>query len=151
MEIYSYECSHCGFAIASSLSGGMYAVDNEGTRVPCLHPGEFSTAAEVLGISGEELGATLARLRATSGNPGSPQGTERELWLDELVSTRLKFTVGCCCFACCSRMEADSPLNERACPACGSRSLHTPMKSLGQECPKCHNGTIQKVGTGISI
>lgn len=150
-EICSYECSSCGFAVASTFSGGMYAIDDKGARVPCLHPGEFSTAAEVLGISDHELTAALSRLSAASRGEAQPHQSDSERRLDEQVASRVKFTAGYCCFDCCARMELDSSLTVRTCPSCGGNALHAPVESLGRQCPKCHAGIIREVGMGIMI
>lgn len=149
MELIAYECSACGFAAASSLSGGMYAVDDQGVMVPCVHPGEFATAAEVLGITREELDSSLRRNDAASTSKLQPAKGERERWLDELVTSRLRFKVGCCCFDCCTHSEVDASQQSRSCPQCGSPRLHTPVECLGLECPRCHAGTIREVDTGI--
>lgn len=150
-EIYAYEFSNCGFSVASDLSGGMYAIDDKGVWVACLHPGEFATAAEVLGITNEELSQALHRRNSASGGEVKANTLSRETWVDERVASRLKFKAGCCCFNCGAHSEVDTSSLSRRCPVCGSSELHTPVGSLGRQCPKCHEGSIRQVGTGIHI
>ena len=38
----------------------MAVLDAWGTRIPCLHPGEFATAADVLGMSAADFGRAFA-------------------------------------------------------------------------------------------
>ena len=150
-EICTYKCSSCGFAVASDLSGGMYAIDDKGAWVACLHPGEFTTAAEVLGITNAELSQALLWRDSALGSETIAKPLSREAWVHERVASRLKFKAGCCCFNCGAHSEIDTSSPSRSCPFCGSSELHTPVESLGRRCPKCHEGTIRQVGTGIHI
>jgi DNA-directed RNA polymerase subunit RPC12/RpoP len=154
-RISSYECNACGLTVASSVFDGMVAIDDQGARVPCLHPGEFSTAAEVLGISIEELDGAFAQRRSrvkhgAHGEHGEQTSTsERERLVNELVSSRIRYSVGCFCFDCGARTEIDTPATEKRCSECGSTSIFSSVDSVGRACPKCRTGTIESRDTGI--
>ena len=119
-ELLAYTCTACDFSLPCSWSGGMYAIDAQGHRVRCLHPGEFETAAEVLGLSFDELSRALQResVEPTTVAPTAEQERAREQ--AALVATRFGFTVECYCFNCGVQAEVDSQPGRRACPSCGS-------------------------------
>ncbi len=118
-------------------------------RVPCPHPAEYNTIARILG---EKV----------------PQ---------DLVKSRTGFNSYCICLECLHQFEADlrdekvnewrfwygfpsfkeafrSPIppemkDKRKCPKCGSDNVKTVFELLWKPCPKCKEGRIVEIETGI--
>jgi len=118
-------------------------------RVTCPHPDEHRTVARILGESAPK----------------------------ELVKNRTGFNSYCICLDCLHQFEADlrdekvnewrfwygfpsfkeafrSPKppemkDERKCPKCGSKNVKTVFELLWKPCPKCKEGMIVEIETGI--
>jgi len=54
-EIYAYRCNICNFYFPCGWGGYMYVTDEKGKRIACYHPGELSTAYQVLGMDVSEV------------------------------------------------------------------------------------------------
>ncbi len=42
-----------------------------------------------------------------------------------------------------------TPKDERKCPKCGSRNVRTVFEMIGKPCPRCKEGIIEEIETGI--
>lgn len=144
--LISYKCSDCDFCMPSSWEGGMYAVDGEGQRVRCCHPGELATAAEVLGITVAQLEDAMRYEDDPAASAGHPPPA-RELL--ELVKARVGYEVALVCFDCLATLTLDLKRDGRRCSQCGSSALHSGGSAIGKACPKCRVGVIRARSTGI--
>ncbi|MFC1872495.1 hypothetical protein ACFLYV_02100 [Chloroflexota bacterium] len=109
--------------------------DDNGNRVICPHPGESNYVVEVLGK-----------------NPSA-----------ELVNERTGINSHCLCLECLHQFDANFgetywTLNEstddrmqkdkRECTKCKSIRVKTEKEMVGEACPKCNEGIIEKIFTG---
>jgi len=142
--INDYKCSKCGFTLPMGWGYGFYVEDEQGKRIICPHPVERQSVEKVLGR-----------------NP-SP----------ELLNKRTGFNSDCLCLDCLHQFEADlgafrgywSPYefylteyqpgpkqakDRRECPKCHSRNFKTELEMVGQNCPRCKDGVIEEIITGM--
>jgi ribosomal protein S27AE len=120
-------------------------------RVECPHPREFAHAMDILG---RVLGRETPR---------------------DLFNSRTGFNSYVICLDCLHQFEADfrdekvnewrfsyerpsfkeafrgkiTMKDERKCPKCGSRNVRTVFEMIGKKCPKCKEGTIEEIETGL--
>lgn len=131
----------------------MYVIDRNGARIPCPHPAENSTIRKVLGdgAPGEvirerigfnsfcmclnclfqcDLDLDLSDERAASG----------QFWLTIMDEAEVD-----------AGEYQDWPKrlpDERRCPLCSSPDVKTVKELVGEPCPKCKKGAMEKVWTG---
>lgn len=114
-RIARHECDRCGFRLPSGWGGVTYAVDVNGARVTCPHPGEFHTIFQVTGM--RYAAATTAG--------------------------RVGFGSDCVCTTCLEQFRLDLDRDRRACLKCGSTAVRSVREAIDQECPKCRSGVIR--------
>lgn len=98
-------------------------IDEHGERIICPHPGELVTVARVLGENASQ----------------------------ELIEARTGFHSDCVCADCLHQFQLDVRRDERKCQHCNSRNVHTAREMIGKVCPKCNEGTVEEIETGIMI
>ncbi|MFC2018734.1 hypothetical protein ACFLU4_02095 [Chloroflexota bacterium] len=140
--IDEYKCKKCGFTLPEGWGMYFYVVDDKGRRIVCGHPGERRKVEEVLGKK-----ATL-----------------------ELIRERTGFNSDCICLSCLHQFPANlgesgwSPFGDftapigarvrpskdkRECPKCKSIKVKTVFEMVGETCPKCKEGIIEQIWTGL--
>jgi hypothetical protein len=146
-NINDYGCTKCSFRLPRGW-GYYFCVENDkGERLGCRHPGERRNVEDVLG---------------------------KEAPLDVIVE-RTGFNSYCVCLDCLYQFEADlgafagywSPYfifnlgkskpiyrpkmgkDARECPKCKSKNVKTELEMVGESCPKCKEGVIEEIFTGI--
>lgn len=133
------QCNKCGFKTSMSSGGYMYALDENGNKVICPHPGEASVMSKVLEIPREE--ATIFIL-------GKYEKLSKET--KEKIRARLGRNFQHICLDCLAEVFLDKKRDEIKCDKCGSTNLKYVADLTGQSCPKCKEGTIEKIKRGIS-
>ena len=98
----------------------MYVTDKKGKRIACYHPGELSTAYQVLGVEVS----------------------------DEIFKARTGFNSNCVCLDCLKQFVLDILRDERRCSVCDSLNVKTAHEMIGETCPKCRKGTVMEIDTG---
>lgn len=147
--LIAYKCANCDFALPSNSGGGMVVLDAWGTRIPCLHPGEFATAADVLGLSNSDFSRAYTWNKDASDPALTPEDAARVHAQAALIKARVGYTATCLCLRCGLVSDVDAARAKRACPNCGSDDLLTGEESVGRKCPVCRDGSIQESDTGI--
>jgi len=173
-KISDFKCKKCGFSLQSGWGGYVYVENEKGERIPCPHPVEWSTIKEVLKISTyykrdllDLLNEHIKILRE-----GSPKEIEA------LTKSKIGFNFDCVCLNCLNKFKADvgnaeiieslhkrcydlldgtfkqyympvKPKDDKICPKCGSVNIKTIFELVGQTCPKCKEGIIEEIETGI--
>jgi len=115
----------------------MYVEDDKKKRIDCPHPLEFWMVAKVLGENATR----------------------------DLIKARTGFNSYCLCLDCLHQFEADlgderanpwrkwygatRQKDERKCPQCKSTNILTVFELIGAPCPKCKDGVIEEIVTGI--
>ena len=145
----AYRCPNCSFSLPSSRGSGMAVLDAWGTRIPCLPPGEFATAADVLGLSKADFTRAFAWAKGEQDAALAPAEAARVQAQAALINERVVYTTTCQCFRCGAVSDVDAKLTSRTCPVCGSSDLHTGGESLGRQCPSCRSGVIQASDSSI--
>jgi hypothetical protein len=120
-EIYAYRCNICNFYFPCGWGGYMYVTDEKGKRIACYHPGELSTAYQVLGMDVS----------------------------DEIFKARTGFNSYCVCLDCLKQFELDIRRDERRCSVCDSLNVKTAHEMIGETCPRCGKGTVMEIDTGL--
>lgn len=140
--IDDFKCNKCDLSFPTGWGGYMYVIDDSGKRIHCLHPVEDHFVDAVLGKNASK----------------------------ELIAERTGFNSHCICQSCLQQFELDIgddekakswryyyPImgfggiirrDERKCPYCNSYDVKTVLELVGQTCPKCKEGVIEKVWTG---
>ena len=142
-----YECNKCDFELPSGWGGFLFVENDRRERIKCKHPGEILTIQKVL------AGSNLTRLikRRT-------------------IKDRVGFASYCVCLDCLHQFTADladeqggwrnyykdrlgmvGGKDKRKCPKCKSKNIKTVFELINKECPKCHEGTIQEIVTGLMM
>lgn len=136
----------------------MYVTDKRGARVICPHPNECHKVSEVIAKLGSPFTAEmqlydshlfygfnllLRRIKSlfsTSQKPFDIRATIRE---------RTGFNSDCICTTCCASFSLDIRRDPRRCPECKNVTVKTVRELVGASCPKCKQGKVQKLNTGI--
>jgi hypothetical protein len=134
--ISRFKCDKCDFEFPTGWGGFMYVENDKGERIPCTHPIEGYTIAQVLGRNAPP----------------------------ELVRSRTGFNSFCICLDCQYKFAADlnddkanpwrsgfptREKNERECPQCRSKNVKSVYELLGKTCPVCRKGKIVEIPTGL--
>jgi len=118
--IYRYSCTDCEFTGPDGWGYYMYAVDEDGERVRCPHPGEYAAAEEVLGDVSEAV-----------------------------FEERTGFNYHCVCTDCAAQFDRDPDRDELVCPDCGSEGVELLVDLDGRACPDCGEGEVVAENTGM--
>ncbi len=116
-----FHCDTCDFTMPSGWGSYVYAVDDEGARIRCPHPGENVTVELITGMS-----ITKARVQGRSGG-ASP----------------------CVCTNCLEQRDIDLKIDFHICPSCSVGGLCSANDLVGEQCPKCIAGTFIRTKTGV--
>lgn len=114
--IKRYACNQCDFELPSGWGGYTYAVDNQGHRVVCPHPGEFGAVSKVTGLNYTEADA----------------------------AGRVGFAQYCACLGCLKQFDLDLKRDAVICPACHGYQVRSLRQLIGQSCPNCKTGLIEE-------
>lgn len=115
--IFAHVCNDCDFELPTGWGGHTYAVDDQGRRVVCGHPGEDREVVRVTGLS----------------------------WDEAIKARRTGFANDCVCFSCLSQFQLDMEHDKIVCPTCASSEVRTINQIIGQNCPRCKKGIIERV------
>lgn len=118
-------CSECGQVVheiedvCDECGMATDEVEADGfERVPLRHPNEFNDLTRILGEDPSE----------------------------EKRKNRTGIHFHCVCLECLSQFDLDTELDDRLCPDCDSLQVKTQRELVGEECPKCTEGTFIKGG-----
>jgi hypothetical protein len=114
--IERFGCNQCEFQFPTGWGGYLYATDAHGARIVCPHPGEFEAAEEITGMSYEDAGS--------AGRVGAARHAV--------------------CLRCLQQFDIDLEKDARSCPACKSPEIRTAADAVGQPCPACKLGTVER-------
>jgi hypothetical protein len=136
-RLNNYKCNKCGYDLPfCNTRGDMYVSKDSGERISCGHPGELYTVAKVLGYD------------------------DRYSIPSRVLRRRTGFLVGFLCMDCLESFTLDIkswdwhiifPIrrDKRQCPFCWSRRIKSVGELIDAECPKCHEGKIEELWTGV--
>lgn len=114
--IEHYGCTKCEFALPIGWGGYTYAVDDNGQRHVCPHPLEFGTISQVTGLS----------------------------YSDAQTAGRVGYMSHCVCIQCLTQLDLDTDRDPMLCDKCGSDHVQTAIHLIGNPCPLCQVGSIEK-------
>ncbi len=144
-HINDYKCNKCDFKMPRGFGYYLYVEDNNGKRIMCPHPSEKSYVEDVLG---ERPAITV-------------------------IKDRTGFNSFCICLDCLHQFVADlgsnkkywspyeyvgrsisefiprNPKDTRQCPKCKSVRVKTELEMIEETCPKCKDGKIEEIWTGL--
>ncbi|RYG59607.1 hypothetical protein EON80_25540 [bacterium] len=157
-SICKYHCTSCDFTVSPRSDGYLYVTDGEGTRIPCLHPGEFRTVQRVLEASNPEAAKLFASFidpysrwkRGIETIKAKLQGREPPITLERLMRERTGFSSYCVCRQCLHEFDIDLRRDELLCPRCSSGSVSSLRELIGKSCPQCVLGKIKMKIVGKS-
>ncbi|MFA6197762.1 MAG: hypothetical protein WC734_01215 [Patescibacteria group bacterium] len=135
-----YRCNKCSFNIPETWGGYMYVIDESNKRVPCSHPGESYTVAEVLKIDEELLGICT---QWEGGYTASVSNTVSEEQARSIIG-KIGYNSDYICLNCSHRFYIDTKKDKKLCPQCKSDGIEAILDMAGKTCPKCKDGTIDK-------
>lgn len=115
------KCQSCGLAFPSGWGGYLYAIDDNGKRILCGHPGEFQQVNRVTGLE----------------------------WKAARAAGRVGHHSYCLCFDCLAQFELDLDRDVKRCPQCQSLNVKSANGSVGGRCPKCRDGVFSEISTGM--
>ncbi|MBD3350371.1 MAG: hypothetical protein GF364_02690 [Candidatus Lokiarchaeota archaeon] len=135
-KLLKFECNKCKYSLRTWHGGVIYATDDDGKRHTCPHPGEAFEIAKVLNISESEImGFPYLRIP----NPD----------LYPLLNERVGVLTDCLCLECLGVFKIDWKVDTHICPKCASEDV-IPVDHLGSvKCPKCKEGIMCYIDTGI--
>lgn len=120
--IYEFYCTSCELQLTRGWGGYHYVLLDDGRREVLPHPLEHLWAQQ---LTEEEIGSLIE------------QG-------------RLGMVSFLICRQCVQVCELDLERDMRRCPRCGGRQLVDLLELVGQRCPACGRGRVQKRLIGIS-
>lgn len=112
--IYSFGCDSCDFTMPGGWGNYCYAVDANGKRVVCGHPGEDQDIKRITGLN----------------------------YSDAIKAGVAGYADYCVCLECLKQFELDLEKDQLACPECGSQQVRALIQLTGHQCPKCKNGVF---------
>ena len=113
--IYRYGCSECEFAFPMVLAV-LYAIDDQGERHVCQHPGENMAVSRFTGLSYDEAEA----------------------------AGRIGYMQHCVCMECLAQFDLDTECDPIVCPRCSSSAVESAVNLLDKQCPSCRKGKIEE-------
>lgn len=146
-RINEYKCNKCDFSLPTGWGGFLFVENDSGERVVCGHPAERAIIKEVLGKN------PLVRLIK-----------------GRTIKKRVGYASRCLCLDCFHQFAADladekgelswkgyyksffgmvGGKDKRECPKCKSNKVGTLSELVDKICPKCHDGIIKEIETGM--
>lgn len=122
MERHAYICNNCELNLNDHKADRMYAVNDEGKRIMCFHPGEMRRAYAILGDV-----------------------------TDEEFKTRTGVMYPYVCLDCAHEFQMDLERDLKECTNCHSKNFEMVPKMGGKQCPRCKTGIIEEFETGMII
>ena len=120
-SIDNYKCTNCDFEMPQGWGTYFYAIDPNGIRIRCSHPGEVRKSEEITGL---------------------PYREAKKKNLLGVISF-------CICIDCLNIQELDLDRDPIKCKNCESLNIVSQNKLVGKLCPKCQKGKFQKTSTGL--
>lgn len=120
-RIYRFECTLCPQRLPGGWGRCVYAVDAEGRRHVCPHPGEFYEIERITGLD----------------------------WQQAMATGRAGVLSDCLCSVCFATFGLDLERDVRVCPDCGRQEVWSTEELVGQTCPRCGAGKIVAIDTRI--
>lgn len=114
--IERFGCDNCDFQYPVGWGSYCYVVDNDGVRQACGHPDEFGEASRITGLPFDEISRQDRFGRLTH----------------------------CVCLKCTRLFECDFERDDCVCPTCESNDIETAWGMVGETCPVCSHGTIER-------
>lgn len=114
--IERFGCNQCDFQFPIGWGSYVYAIDANGARIVCSHPGEARIVQEITRMS----------------------------YADARLAGRASTACFAVCLRCLHQFDIDLEKNSRRCPACESPEIRTAAEAVGRPCPACKAGTIER-------
>ena len=146
--VSNYKCDKCDFELPSGWGGHSYVTDKDGNRIVCRHPGEIRDARRILAESYPDRAYGLT-VKMQADYDKWRQTDPNSFDVHEFVNSRMGFNSYCVCLNCTDQFKLDLRIDEHICPKCGSPDIVPVREMVGKSCPKCHQGTIEEIPTGI--
>lgn len=134
-HLYKYKCNQCDFEFPNNTSSYMYVIDQEGNKAPAKLPVEAGNIAEMLGLPEEEV---FGHILNDDENAPDPK---------KILEERTGTNYHCICLDCQHQFDLDVKKEKRICPTCQSENIKTQKEMVGEPCPKCKTGLIEKIDT----
>lgn len=115
------KCPSCKLAFPPGWGSYVYALDEDGRRIVCGHPGEFSQAERITGMK----------------------------WSEAEGAGRVGSARFCMCFACLHQFDLDLDREIKRCPKCLSLEVRSARGALGCDCPRCGKARFVEESTGL--
>ncbi len=115
-------------------------------RIKCPHPGEHGMVEQVLGRVSSEVAKSKTGFNSYVICLDCLYQFEADL-RDERVN-EWRFWYGFPSFAEAFRGKPQMK-DERKCPKCGSLNVKTTFEMIGKKCPKCKEGIVEEIETGV--
>ena len=115
------KCNNCDFSMPASSFLNRYIVDDNGEKIPLRHPGERATIRRVLGDD----------------------------YSIELLEERVGHVSRMICLDCLHKFDLDMKEEALVCPSCNGSNIKASNQLVGEACPHCKTGLIEKYDTGI--
>lgn len=140
--INNYVCNVCKINFHTGWGGYEYVESPDGERIPCPHPGENSTIAEVLNIDYEDVSQVRYK---------EPRWwwSRRRRKIKQLIQDKTGFHSFCVCLNCKKSSYHNVRKDKLQCPGCQSSEVVTILDLVGQKCPLCAEGFIEEIVTGL--
>lgn len=154
-SLFIYSCSNCDYSV-DSWDSIIYVTKDNGERVICGHPGEYVSASKILIQDGHPLGGLSPDVFDIGsifdgGDMEAYNKVQYGLTREEtlFVRSRTGSMSVCICLECLNKSRLDIEKDVRLCGQCGSKQIKTVLELVGQTCPKCHSGIIEKKDSGF--
>jgi predicted RNA-binding Zn-ribbon protein involved in translation (DUF1610 family) len=135
-EINEFKCNKCSFELPKGWGGYAYQIGDNGERIEIPHPAEMRVFFK-----------HWKRRKRIEGSTGFNsyclcldclKSSVLDLGDEENARKSIRYFYGCI-----------KKRDERKCPSCGSENVRTVSELVGNICPKCRQGIIQEVKTGV--
>ena len=141
----------------------MYVEKDDGQRIPCRHPIEDSDIQQVLGCSFHDIGLSVWGV-SEFGENGKWWWSRKKKSTFKLIRQKTGYNSFCICSDCLSQFTSDlgdeesewrsaygfcREKDERLCKKCLSKNVKTVFELIGHTCPKCKQGKIEEIVTGM--
>ncbi len=159
MIIYNYQCRECNELFFSGWGGNHYAVNQDGQRELCGHPLEASQRRHILDYELRDISCWRQLLGPYIGkNHLDTHRMYQDLkWYQEflgafdikaLLLAKSGYLLDCLCMNCGCSQRLDFDKDPIRCKECGLGDVRSINDCVGEECPNCREGIVERSDTG---
>ena len=147
--IRKYICNACTLEFYAVWGGFAYVEGYDGKRVILNHPLENSIIERTLNIPSGILDSLWEEKPKWWWSKERRRDYQKRLDIYDTVKARRGLLSDCICLDCTQVQQLDLKKDEKKCRICSSLNVKSVRELLHSTCPKCKEGIIVEIETGV--